>query len=79
MLSYIGTVVFSLVASLGKPANLAAMSEHLTNWNNARLLMSAYGWFGILGSLFTLQLSLVITSILKRKRNAMDSCCYYFS
>lgn len=54
VLSYIGTVIFSLIASLGKPENLATMSDHLTNWNNARGFMSAYGWFGILGSLFTL-------------------------
>jgi len=54
VVSYIGTVIFSLIANLGKPESLELMSQHLTNWNNARLLMSAYGWFGILGSLFTL-------------------------
>ncbi|MFW9923382.1 MAG: hypothetical protein ACFFDW_08885 [Candidatus Thorarchaeota archaeon] len=51
---YIGTVIFSITAGLTKPDDLAAMSGYLTDYYNARYLMTAYGWFGILGSLFTI-------------------------
>jgi len=54
VVSYIGTVIFSLVANVGKPESISVMSQHLTNWFANNSLMSAYGWFGILGSLFTL-------------------------
>lgn len=54
VVSYIGTVIFSLVANVGKPETISDMSQHLTNWLSANNLMAAYGWFGILGSLFTL-------------------------
>ena len=52
--SYIGTVIFSLVANLGKPESIDLVGQHLQNWFNVNGLMSAYGWFGIFGSLFTL-------------------------
>jgi hypothetical protein len=52
--SYIGTIIFSLIANLGKPESIDFVSQHLENWFNVNTLMSAYGWFGIFGSLFTL-------------------------
>jgi len=52
--SYIGTVIFSLVANIGKPESIDVVGQHLVNWFDANMLMGAYGWFGILGSLFTL-------------------------
>ena len=52
--SYIGTMIFTLVAGIGKPEGINLIGQHLVNWFNVNTLMSAYGWFGILGSLFTL-------------------------
>ncbi|MHA1126725.1 MAG: hypothetical protein ACTSO7_06100 [Candidatus Heimdallarchaeota archaeon] len=52
--SYVGTMIFTLVANIGKPESIDVVGQHLVNWYNVNGLMSAYGWFGILGSLFTL-------------------------
>ncbi|NHJ33109.1 MAG: hypothetical protein FK732_09610 [Asgard group archaeon] len=52
--SYIGTVIFILTAGIGKPESLATMDQYIVDWHAVRGLMSVYGWFGILGSLFTI-------------------------
>ncbi|NHJ05827.1 MAG: hypothetical protein EAX90_13455 [Candidatus Heimdallarchaeota archaeon] len=64
---YIGTVIFSLIAGLGKPENFEAMNQYLQDWFNVKTLMSAYGWFGILGSLFTLPAILGYYQILRKE------------
>ena len=64
---YIGTVIFSLVAGLGKPEDFTAMSQYLEDWLAVKTLMSAYGWFGILGSLFTLPAILGYYQILRKE------------
>ena len=65
--AYIGTVVFSMIAAPAKPENLTGMSAFLENWFDARILMSAYGWCGILGSLFTLPLIVGMYQVLRKQ------------
>ena len=64
---YIGTVIFSLVAGLGKPEDFTAMNQYLEDWFTVKTLMSLYGWFGILGSLFTLPAILGYYQILRKE------------
>ncbi len=65
--AYIGTVIFSSVAGVVNPENLTGMAAFLQNWYDARVLMSAYGWFGILGSLFTLPLIVGMYQVLRKQ------------
>ena len=66
-IAYIGTVVFSMVAGVSTPEDLAGMSTFLQNWYDNKILMSAYGWCGILGSLFTLPLIVGMYQVLRKQ------------
>ncbi len=65
--SYIGTVIFMIIADLTKPEELADVGQYLLDWSNVRHIMSAYGWFGILGSLFTIPAILGYYQLLKKE------------
>lgn len=65
--SYIGTVIFILIAGISKPESLATMDQYILDWNAVRGLMSAYGWFGILGSLFTIPAILGYYQLLRKE------------
>ncbi|NHJ47561.1 MAG: hypothetical protein FK733_07225 [Asgard group archaeon] len=67
VLSYIGTVIFSSIAGLSRPDDLDGFATFLTNWDNAKHIMSAYGWAGILGSLFTVPLILGYYQLLRKQ------------
>ncbi|MBK5113651.1 MAG: hypothetical protein KGD59_04645 [Candidatus Heimdallarchaeota archaeon] len=66
-LSYIGTVIFILIAGIGKPESLATMDQYLLDWSAVSGLMSVYGWFGILGSLFTIPAILGYYQLLRKE------------
>jgi hypothetical protein len=53
VISYLGTVIFSLIVALPETL-IETMADYLSIWSDNKNLMAIYGWFGILGSLFTL-------------------------
>ncbi len=65
--SYIGSVIFILIAGIGKPESLATMDQYINDWFTVKGLMSTYGWFGILGSLFTIPAILGYYQILRKE------------
>ena len=65
--SYIGTVIFILIAGISKPESLATMDQYILDWNAVKGLMSVYGWFGILGSLFTIPAILGYYQLLRKE------------
>ena len=65
--SYLGTVIFILIAGISKPESLATMDQYILDWNAVRGLMSVYGWFGILGSLFTIPAILGYYQLLRKE------------
>ncbi|MHA1212467.1 MAG: hypothetical protein ACTSSH_08405 [Candidatus Heimdallarchaeota archaeon] len=66
--AYIGTAVLSIVANLTKPETVSDTYNYLENWLEVKGIMSAYGWFGLFGSLFTIPAVLGYYQYLKKEK-----------